>query len=310
MKRKEFLKNSGLAALSSVGLGSVYYAYSDWQKKERQREIAEINKRGYTQKYNGLSYKFLDLANILGSSPADRWIIDNIITRAVSNLEPFSDRKGAIKALKTIDDAIDDEGLGKSNDFNIILHEGLEDRMLDCVSLSVIYYDISKIKNFNLAVVAAPDHVFLRCYLGNDSFNWEPLKAKVLSNDYYRKKLNISKESEENGVFLKDLTEDEILSLQYTKIGTRLDELNYSKEAFDYFKKAVELYPKDVYAYSNVGLFNYKEGNYTDAIYWYKKAIELDPKFYNAYYNLGQSYKKLNNDREAEFYFNKAESLK
>jgi len=329
MNRNEFLKNSGLVALYSFSLGSVYYAYSDWQEKKRQREIAEINNRRYSQKYNGLSYKFLDLANILGSNQADRQIIDNIITRAISNLEPlsvsnsgsFSDRKEAIKALKTIDDAIHDEGLKttndairdgkleKSNNYNIILHEVLKNKVLDCVSLSVIYYDISKIKNFNLAVVAAPRHVFLKCYLGNDNFNWESLDAKVFSNDYYRKNPDISRESEENGVFLKNLTEDEILSYQYTKIGRRLDELGF-KESLDYFKKAVELYPKGRDINSNMGLFYYNKGNYKEAIYWYKKAIKLDTKFYDAYYKLGQSYKQLNNDKEAEFYFNKANSLK
>lgn len=306
MKRKEFLKNSGLVALSSVGLGSVYYAYSDWQEKERQKRIIEMNRRGYNQRYHTTAHEFLDLANEIGAMPSDRWILDNIIDRALA----ISVSKKKKKLLEDIGGIIEDEGIRKSKE-NIILHEGLEKGKLDCVGLSVIYYSIDELrKDLNLTVVVAPNHVFLRCYFDSNYFNWDPIKTKVFDDDFYRQEFNISKGAEGNGVFLRDLDKNGMLSLQYEKLGFGWHDRGDVRKSLGSFKKAVELDSLNSSAFHNIGSCYYKNGDYRNAIKWYEKAVELDPNFSRAYYNLANAYKNIGDSEKYKYYLNKADSLK
>ena len=300
MERRNFI---GLMALWGVALSSSYYAYSDYLEKERQRRIVDVDRRGYNQRYNTTAHEFLDLANGLGSTPADRQILDNIIDRTLAL--PASKKKE--KLLEDIEGIIEDEGIGKSKE-DIILNEGLEKGKLDCVGLSVIYYSIDEIrKDLNLAVVAAPNHVFLRCHFGNNYFNWDPIKAKVFDDDFYRKEFNISKNAEEKGVFLRDLDKNGILSRQYEKLGF---EWGNVKKALESFEKAVKFDSLNSSAYHNIGSWYYKNGDYRTAVKWYEKAVELDPNFTMAYYNLANAYDNIGDSEKYRYYLNKANQLK
>ena len=59
---------------------------------------------------------------------------------------------------------------------------------------------------------------------------------------------------------------------------------NFDKAIKD-FSKAIELDPKNAYAYNNRGLYKYHIQDKAGAIEDYNKAIELDPNNREAYFN-------------------------
>lgn len=80
-------------------------------------------------------------------------------------------------------------------------------------------------------------------------------------------------------------------------------------EAMSDFNKAIELNPKNVYAYINRGVVYYGLGKYTDAISDYNKAIELNPKCAEAYLNRSLANAKLGKKEDSKRDLRKAQQL-
>lgn len=75
-------------------------------------------------------------------------------------------------------------------------------------------------------------------------------------------------------------------------------------DAINDYSKAVELDPKNAYAYYNRGISYDKKGEYNLAIKDFAKAIELDSSKPDFYHNKGFAMKKKNLVREAIIEFN------
>jgi len=93
-------------------------------------------------------------------------------------------------------------------------------------------------------------------------------------------------------------------------MGINLREKERFSEAIDYYKKAIENYPKtDRYhlneAYNNIGTVYYDLKNYKEAVKRFKEytAKKPDP---TAYYLIGYSLYKLGKFSEADDYFREA----
>ena len=59
------------------------------------------------------------------------------------------------------------------------------------------------------------------------------------------------------------------------------------EEAIGWYRKAIDIDPKDAYAYDNLGVALQKTNRLDEAIDCCRKAIEINPKYVNAYVNLG-----------------------
>ena len=75
------------------------------------------------------------------------------------------------------------------------------------------------------------------------------------------------------------------------------------KEAFKYFKKAIETNPEGYENYAALGLISQSRGNFTEAINWYKKAIALNPRETQYYKFIALNYQNLGNFDEAAAFF-------
>eukprot|EP01080_Neovahlkampfia_damariscottae_P007512 gene7512-11836_t len=81
-------------------------------------------------------------------------------------------------------------------------------------------------------------------------------------------------------------------------------------KSITYFKRAIQLDPKCLSAWTLMGHEYIEIKNTTEAINAYKSALKINTKDYRAWYGLGQAYELLQMNLYALYYYNKATSLK
>jgi len=142
---------------------------------------------------------------------------------------------------------------------------------------------------------------------------------KIIDDKYQAKQLEDSRKKAEELTkeverLKKELEAEKMDTKKPEQYNTVVQELSYMnwfekgyalqiaekhKEAIDAYKKALEINPKSVGSYHNIGLIYIKLGNIREAIVNYDKAIELSPQFAKAYMSRGFAYKKLGNFQQA-----------
>ena len=83
-------------------------------------------------------------------------------------------------------------------------------------------------------------------------------------------------------------------------------ELNegHNDEALKQAKLAGELAPNDATVFFRIGLLQYNDSNYSDAVSSFERAVMLDNTYFNARYFLAQSYQKVGRTSEATDQYN------
>ncbi|OGI22967.1 MAG: hypothetical protein A2255_10390 [Candidatus Melainabacteria bacterium RIFOXYA2_FULL_32_9] len=92
-------------------------------------------------------------------------------------------------------------------------------------------------------------------------------------------------------------------------IANSYDKLGNFKKASDYLEKAIEVNPKNSYAYYNLAILNFNNGNIHIALNNFERAIKNNKNFSAAHYNTGICYYKVGNYKKALKYFHKAHKL-
>jgi len=283
MNRKNFIKKGGIVSLWAVGLGSLVPLYKEFDRRQFNNQVLAINRQGYEQRYNTIAHELLALEDELGAGPADRYFLDKILDKILEKTanQKVTDKKTALRFLKTIDDAIEDEGFKKyKRASGCGLHKGLtKERKLDCYGTSLIYKAVTELtENFDLDIVVLPrtreftGHVCLKL----DDFYWDTIESKERTSKFYRNQRNISKRAINEGIYLKGLDKNGILSMGHEKVGVEwFDRRNYQM-ALNHFKKAIEIEKKNVSAYFNIGYLYYLDGNFKKAKKWHSRAKKLD----------------------------------
>ena len=92
------------------------------------------------------------------------------------------------------------------------------------------------------------------------------------------------------GLFLSVSSVNAETAEEYYRLGNDFyDQNNFTLAIYDY-TKAIEIDPKNSYAYTNRGLAFYYQDNFTQAISDFTKAIEINLKNSDAYNNRGLAY--------------------
>ena len=95
----------------------------------------------------------------------------------------------------------------------------------------------------------------------------------------------------------------------YNNLGKMNAEAGNCMEAITYFEKALEVEPNFVKAYNNAAVCYADLGQKDKAIDYYQKALNLEPEFVPTYNNLGVLFMENDNLQEARKYFDKALDL-
>ena len=197
----------------------------------------------------------------------------------------------------------------------------LDSRRGTCVGLAIVYLALSQRVGLDGHGVATPDHLFTRAHLGDAVRNIELTESgREIDDDTYRRRHKIDEASIATGVFMRELSNAEViahlLSNQAVALGKQcrlddalvrydaaltlapqlvaawynrgLDLMNAGRqqEAWADFSRAIELYPSDAQAYNNRGLAKLRLGDREGARADFTRALELQPGMKEAEENL------------------------
>jgi Flp pilus assembly protein TadD len=98
------------------------------------------------------------------------------------------------------------------------------------------------------------------------------------------------------------------LSLEELLYAATLTEKADEKEAI--YSTAIKNFPKDIRAYNNLGLVQFKKGEVNKAISNYEKALNIEPANADVNYNAGVAYMAKGDLAKAEEHFGKAAGTK
>lgn len=196
------------------------------------------------------------------------YIFNNILTKEPEEIlkETYSNLKKTIKFKKTND---------------VLLNMSLDKGRLDSFQLSLFYYDLGKQLDLPFSVIRVKDHFFIQ--YNQDSF-FNSLDGHTYTKAEMEDNYNISPKSVNNGIYLKPLTEDQMIAIEYAKIGwycrIQAEEYIYSdliEGAFQAFDNSFVLDHNNTDSLEYRGqLFHFMD--FIDhALEDYKRIIELDP---------------------------------
>lgn len=308
-----------------------------------------IYPEAYSQTYTGtprtIAHDFLDMEKQFGAGARHYEYINSLINKAKAIITVKNDytTEEAVRILTNIHLLLKREGFVFKQNF--LLNTGIDRKEIDCDNYSALYTAISEVLGLPVIPACAPHHSFVRFNFNDGTYlNWDTVDAKPYSDEYYIKKLKISENSLQKGVYLKSLTRKEFIGLQYSNIGSYLFTYRHFNEAIPFFNAALKYYANYSSAFHNRGSAYYAlnrpdraladlltansldpgqasthntlgdiyldRKEYMNAFDHYAESIELDPGNYAPYYGLGLIMKITGKNKEAHDWFKKSEEIK
>jgi len=164
----------------------------------------------------------------------------------------------------------------------------LENRRGTCMGLAIVYLALAERLGLSAHAVATPVHLFMRVELPDGPRNVELLEeGRELPDDIYRRRNRISESSIERGVFLRDLTNDEVIAHLLSNQGIALSRENRLDDALARYDRALKLAPQLVVAWYNRGIDLTTAGRLDGAVASFDAAIDLHPNDAQAHNNRG-----------------------
>ena len=178
------------------------------------------------------------------------------------------------------------------------------------MTLAIIYISMARQLGLDAQAVATPVHVFVRVRQAGKVRNVELMEGGIeLDDDLYRRRYRISQEAIDAGVFMQELTDDELIAHLLSNQGVVLSRQGKPKDALRRYDKALKLHPALVAAWYNRGLDFMALGKLKKAVASFDEAIRIDPADAQAHNNRGLVKAKLGDRAGAEADFRLALQL-
>ncbi|HKY33274.1 MAG TPA: tetratricopeptide repeat protein [Candidatus Polarisedimenticolia bacterium] len=152
----------------------------------------------------------------------------------------------------------------------------LQNRRGTCVGLAIVYLAFAERLGLDARAVATPVHLFVRVRLPDGVRNVELMEGGIhLDDDIYRRRYRIDSKAIEAGVFMRDLTTDQVLAHLLSNQGVTLSRQGKTASALRRYRKALELAPDLVVAWYNQGIDLMKQGKLEKALASFDTAIGI-----------------------------------
>jgi tetratricopeptide (TPR) repeat protein len=302
ISRRGFLRGA-LASLAGIVAGcSIVHPRQEAKKFKRR--------------FHTIGHQLLDIESELGTVKQTHYdFLDTLIDEVKSKVtvKDSYTKDEAHNLLNTIDDIFEKKNLERKP--TSTLTEAIDNKQVDCDIYSYFYLAIADELNLPLTAVCAPSHMLLKWDLNDKEFFYfesmmqsmfqsedgTPLRTLAYFNDIKSLKniFNIDDKSLEKGVFLKSLTEEEILATYIGIRGCIWNNRGEFDKALKDYNKALEIKPDHSPTYHNrANLWNQK-GEHDKAIQDYTKSIELDPNSVLTHFSRANTYEKINDNDNA-----------
>lgn len=135
----------------------------------------------------------------------------------------------------------------------IMMHPDRPVRFIACQQASLLYRGMAEPFDVDIRLVSLPHHVFMRVQVADDKWiNWDPNDACTYSDEGYARAHDVTKDQIRDGVFLKTLSEDRVMSLIYHARACRCWELAKYDAAEEDYRRAIELDPQNGFPYAGL----------------------------------------------------------
>jgi|GEM_PF-3700085 len=259
-----------------------------------------------------IALRILDIEKEAGYKIPDSIIvfIEKILKTAKETIKTKQQytKQEALKILQQISNIHREYGIStKLHLFGDLLVTGLNEKKFDCGNYVIIYLSFAELLKLPINAVEAPGHIFInfKC-VDNKDLYWETLYSCEKKKDYYIKHHHINNLNIKNGYYLRDLTEDDVISSRLVTISTVLREGKNYNDALKFDKRAIEFNPNNVSAFLGLGITYMKMKDYEKAKEYYFKSIEFNKDWSKIYSNFGVLYQSQNMFDSALYYFEKA----
>ncbi|MGH9869161.1 MAG: tetratricopeptide repeat protein, partial [Candidatus Polarisedimenticolia bacterium] len=186
----------------------------------------------------------------------------------------------------------------------------LENRRGTCVTLAIVYLSMARQLGLDAHAVATPVHVFVRVRLPDRVRNVELMEGGTeLDDDIYRRRYKIDQAAIDAGVFMRDLTDDDVIAHLLSNQGVALSKQGKPKDALRRYRKALRLHPQLPAARYNAGIDLMSMGKLKKALASFDEAISLHAADAQAHNNRGLVKGKLGDRAGAEADFRLALQL-
>jgi tetratricopeptide (TPR) repeat protein len=173
----------------------------------------------------------------------------------------------------------------------LLLPDVLNRRRGHCLSLSLAFLSITRRVGLKFYGVSVPRHFFVRYDSGSYRRNIETTRrGEELQDRYYADKYNITRESIERGLYLRNLSDREVIvealnnrAVYYYRTG------EIEKSMLD-LHRAISAGISFAAGYGGLGVLHLGRGEFEKAIQNAAEAVRLDPAFMLGHLALGEAY--------------------
>jgi regulator of sirC expression with transglutaminase-like and TPR domain len=193
---------------------------------------------------------------------------------------------------------------------NVSFAAVLDNRRGTCVGLAIAYLALAQRLGLDAHAVATPVHLFIRVHLDGTARNVELLEGgSEIDDATYRRRYRIDEASIASGIFMRDLSNAEVIAQLLSNQAVALSRQAKLDDALDRYDAALELSPQLVAAWYNRGIDLMNAGRFDEALTNFTRAIELYPSDAQAHNNRGLTKLKLGDVEGARADFERALEL-
>ena len=175
------------------------------------------------------------------------------------------------------------------------------------MGLAIVYLALAQRLGLDAHAVATPVHLFIKVKLDGHARNVELLEAgREIDDDTYRRRYKIDEASITSGVFMRELTNAEVIAHLLSNQAIALSRQGRLEDALTRYDAALELAPQLVAAWYNRGIDLMSAGRLQHALASFNRAIDLYPSDAQAHNNRGLAKLKLGDVEGARTDFERA----
>ena len=126
----------------------------------------------------------------------------------------------------------------------------------NCISMPILYVILADKLGLDVTLSTAPLHVFVKFKdpISGKYFNLEATdKGQPASDDFYRKKANITDTAKQNGVYLQPLSKKQSIAVMAMVLNESFEKQGKWQKSIDLAKLLLNVYPQYAYAMIKVG---------------------------------------------------------